>query len=593
MRRSVLAAVTSITVLASVAGAAAAPPVDRGGTRGPGPVGIELSPLGTYDSGTFDESAAEIVAHDPATQRLFVVNANSGVVDVLDVSDPAAPARITEVGAAGIDAIDGTTIGDAAVVNSVSVHGGVVAIAVEAATKTDPGWVAFLDTSGDPITAVPVGALPDMLTFTPDGDWLLVANEGEPNDDYSIDPPGSITVIDVSGPLADLSTDDISTAGFEAWDPGGGRELPEQVRIFGPEDLDGDDTTAPLPSDNLEPEYIVAEHDGATAYAVLQENNAMAVLDLATATVTDIWPFGATDHLMAGNGLDPSDRDTGIDIDAWPVHGLYLPDGFEGYRFRGQTFLVTANEGDARDYAAYAEEVRVKDLGEDGVPPLCDDAARFTDFIAGRADIESVADLRDDAALGRLTVTRESGLRPDGACYEDLHAFGGRSFSIWTTDGEQIYDSGGEFETIVADLVVAGELPEDAFNANNDANESFESRSDNKGPEPEAVAIGKVAGRTYAFVGLERIGGIMVYDITDPRAPFHVQYASTRDFTVDAQLDDGSTNPAVGDLGPEGIVFVDAADSPTGRALLAVGSEVSGTTTLIDVATVVPGSTHR
>jgi hypothetical protein len=188
-----------------------------------------------------------------------------------------------------------------------------------------------------------------------------------------------------------------------------------------------------------------------------------------------------------------------------------------------------------------------------------------------------------------LNITTADGLRSDGSCFEELYAYGARSFSIWTADGHQVYDSGSDFETIISGLIDDGDLPRDAFNANNDENDSFESRSDNKGVEPEAVAIGKVQGRTYGFIGLERIGGIMVYDITDPRAPFHVEYLTTRDFGVEAQLADGSTNPAVGDLGPEGVVFVEAGDSPTGRPMLAVGNEVSGTTTLFDIATTEPG----
>lgn len=589
MRRTILSAVTALALLAPMAAATAGPPSGRGAVRPSGPMSIELAALGTYDSGVFDESAAEIVAHDPTTQRLFVVNADDGVLDVLDVSDPTAPVKASTIAAAGIDAIDGTTTDADAVVNSVAVQNGIVAVAVEAGVKTDPGWVALFDTDGTAITAVPAGALPDMLTFTPDGDWLLVANEGEPGDDYEVDPAGSVTVVDVSGPIDTLTAQDVHTAGFEAWDPAGDRTLDEQVRIFGPEDRDGSDDTAPLPSENLEPEYIVTDEDSRTAYVVLQENNAMAVLDIGSARVTEIWPFGAKDHLLPGNELDPSDRDAGIAIANWPVRGLYHPDGFAGYRFRGETYLVTANEGDGRDYAAYSEEARVKDLGEDGLPPLCEGADRFDGFVADRDDIADVDALLEDENLGRLTITTADGLRADGSCFEELYAFGARSFSIWTADGHQVYDSGSDFETIIAGLIDDGDLPLDAFNANNDENGSFESRSDNKGPESEAVAIGKVRGRTYAFVGLERIGGIMVYDITDPRAPFHVEYLTTRDFGVEAQLDDGSANPEVGDLGPEGVIFIEAGDSPSGRPLLAIGNEVSGTTTLFDVAAVEPG----
>jgi hypothetical protein len=152
--------------------------------------------------------------------------------------------------------------------------------------------------------------------------------------------------------------------------------------------------------------------------------------------------------------------------------------------------------------------------------------------------------------------------------YEALFTLGGRSFSIWSTDGTQVYDSGSEFEHIVA---ASNPL---FFNASND-DRNFDSRSDNKGPEPEGLAVGMVGERRYAFIGLERMGGVIAYDITDPYAPLFVDYANNRNFSVDP-----ATVPAAGDLGPEGLLFIDAKDSPTNAPLLVVANEVSGTVTL-------------
>lgn len=254
------------------------------------------------------------------------------------------------------------------------------------------------------------------------------------------------------------------------------------------------------------------------------------------------------------NGLDASDEDGGINIVNQPVFGLYQPDTIAAFEVEGATFFITANEGDSRD-----EDARVEDLALD--PEVFPDAAT----------------LQLPENLGRLEVSTIDGDIDGDGDFDQLFAFGTRSFSIFDSLGNLVFDSGDQFEKITADL-----LPAD-FNSDNDENGSFDSRSDDAGPEPEGVAVGEVDGVLYAFIGLERIGGIVVYDISDPANSEFVQYINNRDFTVDVELPDGSTNPAVGDLGPEGLAFISAADSPTGQPLLAVGNEVSGTTTIFAI----------
>jgi hypothetical protein len=563
--RKTMAAAAAVTV--ALTGSASIAHADPGPVRGPGRAGIELSALGTYHSDVFDASAAEIVAHDPATQRLFAVNAAAATVEVLDVTDPEAPVKLFDLVASGVAAADGSTVGEGAVANSVAVRDGVVAVAVEAEEKTEPGWVVFFDVEGEALNALRVGALPDMATFTPDGRTLLVANEGEPDDGYTVDPEGSVSVVRMSGSPGDLTQGDVSTADFRAWD--GERELHPDVRVHGPDLSTGEPGTPGRVARNLEPEYISAD-DGRTAHVVLQEANAFAVLDVRSAEFTDIVPFGTKDHLAAGNEFDASDRDGGIRIENWPVRGMYQPDGFDTYSWRGQTLLVTANEGDTRDWDGYSEESRLSALTRE--TPLCEDSPRLAGFLADNDQgIGTLEELADNANLGRLTVSVEDGLRADGSCYEDVYAFGARSFSVWTADGEQIFDSGADFERITA------EAEPEFFNSNNDEN-SFDTRSDDKGPEPESVVVGKVSGRTYAFVGLERVGGVMVYDITDPRSASFVQYLGSRDFAAEP-----GTREA-GDLGPEGLTFIKADDSPVpGVPVLAVANEVSGTTTLFRI----------
>lgn len=571
MRRAVLPAAATVVALTASAALAAPPPL-----AGP-PGDVTLDQLGTYATGEFDESAAEIVAHDPGTQTLFVVNANAGRLDLLDVSDPTTPTKVGDV--------ESSLPGGVA--NSVAVAKGVVAVAVAAPDRTDPGVVEVYEADAlvagdtDPLAVLTVGANPDMATFTPNGRTLLVANEGEPSDDYLTDPVGSISIVDIPGKLGKLDQGDVRTAGFEAFDEVDG------VRVFGPEASFAQD---------MEPEYIAVSQDGRRAYVALQENNALATVDIRTTTVTDVVPLGFKDHLEPGNELDPSDDDGEIAIEPWPLLGMYLPDSIAGYRVKGQDLVVTANEGDAREYVfenedgdeidAFIEEERVDDL------ELCEDA--FAGFIASRSDIADLDELQDDENLGRKNVTTTLGQRDGEDCYEELYAFGARSFSIFTPDGELVYDSGSDFESVIAGLIDDGELPPFAFNANNDENAQdvvdedggnladvlatpSESRSDNKGPEPEGIALGRIGSQTFAFIGLERVGGIMVYNITDPTDVAFVDYVTTRDFGPNADA------AQAGDLGPEGLAFIAANDSPTGTPLLAVGHEVSGTTTIFEV----------
>ncbi|GAB2598053.1 choice-of-anchor I family protein [Pseudactinotalea suaedae] len=524
---------------------------------------ITLAPLGSYRTGVIDEGAAEIVVFHAATAQLFVVNADAGIVEVLDASDPTAPAKTAELDAVGTVAGDGSTIESGAVANSVAVRAdGLVAVALESPDKVGDGWVAFFDAnavSGGALGAVRVGALPDNVVITPDGARAVVANEGEPDEGFTIDPEGAIAVVDLPETIAAPDQADVRIADFHAYEEGGSATLPEGVRVFGP------DVNPDLPvSANLEPEYAAIDSTSTTAYVSLQEANAFAVVDLATATVTDILPLGAKDHMLPGNGLDASDRDGGIAILPQPVLGLFMPDTVVSYAVGDETFLVTANEGDAREWGDYVEPARVKDLGEDGLAPICADSP--------------LADLTGDADLGRLNVTTADGLSEDGSCYEQLYSFGARSFSIWNTSGELVFDSGDQLEQVVADAA-----PE-FFNSNH-SESNLEGRSDDKGPEPEAVTVGEVDGRTYAFVGLERVGGIAVFDISDPTDVFWVTYVNNRDFSI--SLEDAEDPAAVldeaGDLGPESIAFIAADESPTGQPLIAVGNEVSGTTTLFSI----------
>jgi hypothetical protein len=383
-----------------------------------------------------------------------------------------------------------------------------------------------------------------MVTFSPDGKSVLTANEGEPNGDYTVDPEGSVSIIDVKS-IKHRHRCSVRTADFTKFNPFKEQLKAKGVRIYGP---------GATVAQDMEPEYIAVSADSRTAWVSLQENNALAVIDIGRAKVVKILPLGLKDHSKPGNELDPSNKDDGIKIANWPVFGMYQPDAIAAYKFGRKTFIVSANEGDARDYDGFSEVERIGHLDLDATV------------------FPNASDLQKNANLGRLNVTTVTGNLDGDGDLDQIHAYGARSFSIWSEDGRLVYDSGSDFERITA-----AKRPDD-FNSNNDENDSFDSRSDDKGPEPEGVTLAEINGETYAFISLERIGGIMVYNVSNPYKPVFVDYVNNRDFAGDAE------NGTAKDLGPEGLTFVSAKDSPSHKPLLVVTNEVSGTTTLFEIS---------
>ncbi len=487
---------------------------------------ITLIPRGTYETGVFDESAAEIVDYDAKTKRLFVVNGGSDSIDVLDASDIDNPTFEFSI-----------SLGSGSP-NSVAVDPrhwvDEIAVAVEADVITDPGKVMFFDTDGNFLNEVVVGALPDMVTYSPRGFMVAVANEGEPAD--GIDPEGSVSLIPVIGGGARTNQSYVRTVGFASLDSEG---APEGLRLF-----PGVGSIA----QDLEPEYIAFSPYGNELWVTLQEANAVAIVDAWSARLKKVVPLGTIDHSMPGFGIDASDKDDAINIANWPVNGMFMPDSIASFTARGRVFYVTANEGDDR-----GEDERV-----------------------GKIDLDPTAfpnaeELQKKENLGRLGISTIDGDLDGDGDYDKLFSYGTRSFSIWDSRGKLVFDSGDDFETITSML-----LPDD-FNSSNDENGDLEGRSDNKGPEPEAITVAKLWGRTYAFIGLERIGGIMVYDVSNPYDPEYIEYVNTRDFSGDAEAG------TAGDLGPEGFKFIPAHKSPSRTPLLVVANEVSGSTTIFEI----------
>ncbi|MEH2176851.1 choice-of-anchor I family protein [Nostoc sp.] len=477
-------------------------------------------------------NGAEISAFDSGSDRLFVVAGS--IVEIYNVSNTG---TLTSAGSLTTGFTPPT--GTQAIPNSVAVKNGIVAVAYAIQNTTtnaqQTGQVSFYNAAnGNFLNSVAVGALPDMLTFTPNGTKVLVANEGEPNSygqPNSLDPEGSVSIIDISGGVANAT---VAQAPFTSFNSQIATLKAAGVRITGPGSTVAQD---------LEPEYIAVSPDGQTARIALQENNAIAILDIASATITDILPLGAKNYNLPGNGLDASDRDGKINIQNWPVFGLYQPDAIASFTTNGQTYYITANEGDSRDYTGFSEEIRVGAAG----------------YVLDPTVFPNAATLKQNTNLGRLTVANATGDTDGDGDFDRIEAFGGRSFSIWNASGNQIFDSGDQFEQITATKVPT------LFNSDGAA-DTFDTRSDNKGPEPEGVAIGVINNRTYAFIGLERTGDVIVYEVTNPNKPSFVQYINTPE-----------------DVAIEGLTFVSAADSPTGKPLLVTTAEVSKTVAVFEV----------
>ncbi len=491
----------------------------------------QLQRVGGYTSG-LGSGSVEISAFDAATRLVFAVNGVNSTFDIINLGNPAAPVLVLRVSTAQFGSP-----------NSVAVAGGIVAVAIQDATPQNNGRVAFYSTAGALLGNVMVGALPDMVTFSPDGRYVLVANEGEPNTTYTTDPEGTVSIIDLGAGVAAATVRQVRFNDFNVGGPRNG-ELPATVRIFG--------LNASVAQD-LEPEYITVTADGRTAFVSLQENNALAVIDIANASVSRILALGFKNHNNSGAAFDPTDRDLpgnlpAISIRNFPVLGMYQPDAIAVTSdSSGHPIVFTANEGDSRDYSAFSEESRV---GAGG-------------YVLDPAAFPTAATLKQNANLGRLTVTNRTGDSNGDGDFDAIYAFGARSFSAFDgTTGALVYDSGDEFEQ-----VIAAQAPT-LFNSEG-ATATFDTRSDNKGPEPEAITIGDVGGRRFAFVGLERIGGAFVYDISNPAQPVRLGYS----------------NAQGGDISPEGVVYVSPAQSPNQRALLLMAHEVSGTLGVYEVAT--------
>lgn len=485
--------------------------------------------------------ACEIACFAPESGRLFVTTASG--VDI-------------------VDARSGRSVGNVARPDgyhstSVACSQGRLAVAWAADDRSLPGQIAMFAVDDDgqptPTRTFPAGYLPDMVVFSPDGRYLLAANEGEPTDDYAVDPEGSITVIDTAAGLDEAT---VRQATFVEFNSQRDELRTRGVRIFGPSKRhdDGQATVA----EDLEPEYIAVSPDCRRAWVSLQENNAVAEVDLAKCRITAIHALGAKDFRRstdAGSrfvmtGLDPSDADGGVRIRHWPVLGLRQPDGIAALTHQRVDYLLTINEGDPRRYPGFDEPCPAGQLADRGI--ALDQRLKARLLLSGEQ-------------LGRLEVSTELGDTDGDGDFDALYTFGTRSFSIWRMAGrrppELVFDSGQEFEWITSHDAAH------RYNADSTPTGIPDECSPKRGPEPESVAVGRVGASVVAAIGLEKTGGAMLYDVTDPTAPAFLKYIPALD-------EDG-----VLDCAPEGLVMIPAEVSPLGKTLLVLCHEASGTAT--------------
>ena len=526
---------------------------------------LNLNLIARYASGQYnvDGGVMEIVAYSQSNGYAYAINGQSGLLAAIPLGDLTAGISVARLSGTDIDvkalveAADSSfRYGDMTSV-AISPDNTILAAALQAEGYHDAGRVALFACNADGSLTlrglVETGVQPDMVTFA-GSSTVLTADEGEPREGYGdgiVDPRGSVTV-------ADVSTLTSEVVGFDAFDAR--RDELASAGIVLKKGVDS--------STDLEPEYIAVS--GGKAYVTLQENNAIAVLDLASRTFDGIYSAGFEDYSVTPIDIDKKD-DAYAPRTYGSLMGIRMPDGIAAFQVDGKTYLVTANEGDAREWGDedlgtfYLSEDE-QDFGEEGVTSPTGAITGENSGLEGKVVFFKVEDF-------------------DGLDSGKDYLFGGRTFTIYEA-GEngvtEVFTSGNDFETLTARYLT------DYYNCSND-NTVVDDRSGKKGPEAESVTVGTVDGRTYAFVALERTGGVMVYDVTEPASAQYVNYINTRDFASivegSEEYEDGELDKWVtgGDVAPEGLLFLSDAVSPTGEALLLAACEVSGTVAVYQV----------
>ncbi len=263
-------------------------------------------------------------------------------------------------------------------------------------------------------------------------------------------------------------------------------------------------------------------------------------------------------------GLDASDTDGIINIQTYEnLYGFRMPDNIKYFESKsGRKYFATANEGDSKKF----------------------DESRIGDLILNESVFDDVNTLQNDNLLGRLKVINQLGyvIVNNSKIFNNLYSFSSRDFTMFEVietgnDApkiQEVFSSNSDFEIITANILGTVGFNSDEYNP------SFDQRSDDKGPEPECITIGVCNnGKYFAFIGLERVGGVMVYDITDidnGNGKF-IEYINNRNWDIDITEGERASEEA-GDIGPEQIRFIN--ENVYGVALLVVASTESASITI-------------
>jgi len=475
---------------------------------------------------------------------------------------------------------------------------------------------------------------------------ILVANEAEAGldgDGMFLNPEGSVTIF----PTKSLKTGETvpkkelqksaKTIGFEFLNENPEKYTKKGVRwVWRGQALEEGADTQTFSKD-IEPEQVIVTADGKKAYVNLQENNAIAILDLEKMKITSVESYGVKDFSKPGNEADFIEDGT-PSLESWPLFGFYQPDVITTFNHEGENFIVTANEGDVKEYNP--EDQNITEWNEFMT------GTEFVNFTEPPISEDVVAALADESQLGSLEISRVdgiSGMTDDGQpIFNKLFTYGGRSWSIFREDDlSLVYDSGDDFERVLGEffpwtfnsdepdsfctptpgpdaepsdvdleetlmdpeelaaLIDQANIDLADFEASPDAEAAgleepttalttkpedlADTRSSDRGPEPEAVLVGSIGDRRLLIVTVEKGSSLFVYDISDPFKPVWQSaiYPGAHGETW-AEL---YNRRAMIDLDPEGLVFVKAEDSPTGDPLLMVSGAESGTISIYKVTT--------
>ena len=586
------------------------------------PYGVGDACVGGTDCKAFGFGGAEQSAYDAAEKLVYAVSEQKS---------------IAVVDATTMEWKVSWSAGAVGALTSAKVCGGKLYVAAAADVKTDDGSVLVYDTvkRSDMTTAptllqtVTVGPLPDMILPNAACTILAVANEGEGKQDDAgvlVDPVGSVDLVD----LATYAVSRVDFAGLAATDADLEAKGVDQLMSLASmtyfndhsylkDDLDWDAAIAAYtPATQLEPEYLAWSGDDATVYVNLQENSAVVAVDAATATAADVFGLGLKS--WAATKIDTVKDGECILATKPGFATMRMPDSIAAFTLDGKDYLLFAEEGDDYTYGDFEDKQKFKDV----VKSATEFEDDFADFVAGAGMADAFSNFGDTkmrVSIGPRAVDYSD---PAAPVFEAAVGYGGRGISIYEASPTAltwVWDSGSAFEENVCQYypwafngiqdeefaltrapggylynsLPAGDGLIETLDEMNDPDEdgcadagdgqpgacplggTVDERSLKDGAGTEAMTVGVACGRLVAVTATEKSGVLMAYDVTDPTAPAFIaaQHASPASETMSPEV--AMAQGVLGDIDTESIIFVDAADSPTGNAGILVAGAWSST----------------